>query len=66
MVLVQLLYLESGGGGGGIVYNLSVDGVFLGFLFSVSNLLVCLVYAFMILLSVLISILSISFYIFVA
>ena len=33
VVLVQLLYLESGGGGGGIVYNLCVDGVFLGFYF---------------------------------
>ena len=31
LVFVQLLYLESGGGG--IVYNLSVDGVFLGFYF---------------------------------
>ena len=63
-MLVQFLYLESGDGGGGIVYNLSVSWI----LFSVSNLLLCLeyVYAFMILLLVLISILSITFYIFVA
>ena len=76
---VQLLYLERSGGGV-IVYNFSVDGVssriivhILKFiLFPVSNLLVCLVYVYaftlfrLILLLVLISILSISFCIFVA